>query len=302
MNLCKLFHRLRENPNIAADSVVKRFLCFLPDKLYLSLRYRCRMGNWINWNNPKTFTEKIQWLKLYNRKPEYTTMVDKLAVKEYVANIIGQEYIIPTIGVWDSFDEIDWDILPDKFVLKTTNGGGNGGVVICTDKTKFDKRSSYKKIHYSLSSDIYKNLREWPYKNVRKHIIAEKFIQSQDGSDLTDYKFFCFNGKVRFCQVIKDRTSHETIDFFNEKWVHQEFIGLNPKAVHAKEPITKPRNYDKMIEIAAKLSEGIPFVRIDLYNINGIIYFGEITFFPASGFGQFTPHKYDYILGQYIKF
>lgn len=237
------------------------------------------MGYWIDWDNPKTFTEKIQWLKLYNRNPEYTKFVDKFAVKQYVSQLIGEEYIIPTLGVWDSFEKINWDSLPDKFVLKTTNGGGNGGVVICTNKSLLNKEKVAEKINNSLSFDIYRNLREWPYKNVHKRIIAEKFIQSQDGGgDLTDYKFFCFNGNAKFCQVIKNRTSHETIDFYNEKWEHQEFIGLNPRAEHAKGNIAKPCNYDKMIEIANKLSKNMPFVRIDLYNINGTIYFGKITF------------------------
>lgn len=292
--------RLINQPNIFFDSIIKRFLFYLPDKLYLSLRFRCQMGYWIDWNNPKTFTEKIQWLKIYNRNPEYTKLVDKFAVKQYVARLIGEEYIIPTLGVWDNFDKINWNSLPDKFVLKTTNGGGNGGVVICKNKSLLNKEKTAEKINNSLSFDIYKNFREWPYRNVNKRIIAERFIQSQDGSDLTDYKFFCFDGNVKFCQVIKDRTSHETIDFFNDKWEHQEFIGLNPQAEHSKENISKPRNYDKMIEIAEKLSSGIPFVRIDLYNINGTIYFGEITFFPASGFGQFSPKQYDYILGKNI--
>ena len=157
------------------DSIVKNFLGFLPDKLYLSLRYRCQMGHWINWKNPKTFTEKLQWLKVYDYKPEYTKMVDKLAAKDYVASRIGEEYIIPTLGVWDRVEDIDWDSLPDQFVLKTTHGGGGGGVVVCSDKTHFDKAKAIKKLQTSMHSNAGKTYRERPYLNVPRKIIAEKF-------------------------------------------------------------------------------------------------------------------------------
>ena len=260
------------------------------------------MGEKLDLNNPKTFTQKLQWLKLYNRKPEYTTMVDKYAVKEYVANIIGKEHIIPTLGVWNSANEIDWDALPNQFVLKTTHGGGGGGVVICKDKATFDRVATKEKLSKSLKSDIYWIFREWPYKNVTKQIIAEQYLSELSSTDLIDYKFFCFNGNVLYCQVIKDRSTLETIDFFDTNWEHQDFIGLlnNDVIKKSKQPISQPVNFSEMVSFAQKLSKGIPFVRVDFYNLAGKIYFGELTFFPASGLGKFEPKEWDVTLGNYL--
>lgn len=275
-----------------------------PDKLYLSIIYRAKMGHWINWNNPKTFTEKIQWLKIYNRKPEYTTMVDKHAVKQYVAGCIGEEYIIPTLGVWDKPEDIEWDSLPNKFVLKTTHGGGGCGVVICNDKQKFNKAKAIAKLNQSLQSDIYWRFREWPYKNVPKKIIAEKFmapVKSAAINDLSDYKFFCFNGEPMYCQVIRDRHTKETIDFYDMEWNHQEFVGLNPVARAGLTPVARPKHLDVLISICRKLAKDIPFVRVDLYVIDDKEYFGELTFYPASGFGVFTPDIWQENLGDIFK-
>ena len=285
------------------DSIVKNFFSFLPDKLYLSLRYRCIMGHWIDWRNPKTFTEKIQWLKVYNRKPEYTTMVDKYAVKKYVAERIGEEYIIPTLNVWDRPEDIDWNILPDQFVLKTTHGGGGCGVVICKDKNKFDRQMAISKLRSSFNSDIYPILREWPYKNVPKRIIAEKFIAPEENllsSDLPDYKFFCFNGEPKYCQVIRDRQSKETIDFYDMDWNHQEFVGLNPIARNGQTAVPRPKHLDDMIRICRELAKDIPLVRVDLYIIGDKKYFGELTFYPASGFGVFTPNEWNERIGKLL--
>lgn len=262
------------------------------------------MGKCLDLKNPKTYTEKLQWLKLYNRKPEYTTMVDKYEVKEYVAGIIGEEYIIPTLGVWDKPEQIEWDKLPDQFVLKTTHGGGGSGIVICRDKTTFDKKKAIDKLNQSLKSDIYHTLREWPYKNVRKRIIAEKYMEDfgiAGKEDLVDYKFFCFGGEPKYIQVIQDRRSNETIDFFDLEWNHQEFVGLNPTGGpmfgSAAVMPAKPNNLDTMIRIARELAKDIDFARVDLYEINGREYFGEITFYPASGFGNFTPDNWNDKLG-----
>ena len=288
------------------DSIVKNYFSWLPDKLYLSLLYRLRMGSWIDWDNPKTFSEKIQCLKIRNREPEYTTMVDKYAVKKYVAELIGKQHIIPTLGVWDKVDDIDWEVLPNQFVLKTTHGGGSCGVFICKNKSELDRQEVKRKMKRSLASDIYSEFREWPYKNIKKRIIAEKYMVPSDRLndstyDLSDYKFFCFNGEPQFCQVIRDRNSNETIDFYDMEWIHQEFIGLNPVARNGLNPVARPNHLDEMQNICRKLSKGIPFVRVDLYVIDDKTYFGELTFFPASGFGVFSPKEWNVKLGDLLE-
>ena len=300
-DLKKLLH----DPAHLMDSCVRHLGFILPDRLYLTLRYRCLMGKWIDWKNPKTFNEKLQWLKVYNRKPEYTAMVDKAEAKRYAASIIGEEHIIPTLGVWEHFDDIDFATLPDKFVLKTTNGGGGCGVVICKDKAVFNKEDAKKKLETSLRNSIYRNYREWPYKNVKRQVIAEKFMIPDDKLndptyDLTDYKFFCFNGVPKFCQVIRNRHTCESIDFYDMDWNHQGFVGLNPVARNGLTPVARPEHFDEMKGICRKLAKNIPFVRIDLYIIDNDIYFGEITFYPASGFGKFTPEDSDLLLGKLL--
>ena len=280
-------------------SITQSFFTWLPDELYLKLLFRFKMGYRLNLKNPKTFNEKLQWLKLYNRKPEYTTMVDKYAVKQYVANIIGEEYIIPTLGVWDRFDDIDFSKLPQQFVLKTTHGGGGGGVVICRDKNSFDKEKARQIINHSMKSDIYKHLREWPYKNVPKRIIAEKFMEDSCG-ELRDYKFTCTNGTAHNVMLCFDRGTGDTkFYFFDKAW---NLLRLNKRGKEAPEnfSLPKPLNLDEMFLVAQKISSGIPYARVDLYNINGKIYFGEITFYPASGFDNNLLAVTDELFGNYI--
>lgn len=304
MSIRRGLQKFTSNRALFFDSIVKNFLRFLPDKLYLSLRYRCIMGRWIDWKHPQTFTEKIQWLKVFNRRPEFITMVDKYAVKEYVANIIGPDYIIPTIGVWNNPSEINWDSLPNQFVLKTTHGGGSCGVVICKDKNTLNRENTIAKLSESLKHDIYMGFREWPYRDVPRRIIAEQYIEQPNlelCTDLSDYKFFCFNGEPLYCQVIRDRSSEETIDFYDMEWRHQEFVGLlNANMTNGKEPVARPKQLGKMIEICHCLSKNLPFVRVDLYVVGDRIFFGEITFYPASGFGYFKPNNWDYKLGALI--
>ena len=283
-------------------SIVSNFLRWLPDATYLKLLYRFKMGHRLNLKNPQTFTEKLQWLKLYNRKPEYTQMVDKLAVKEYVADRIGAEYIIPTLGVWDRPDEIDWDSLPNQFVLKTTHGGGGGGVVICRDKGTFDKTSALAKLKESMASDIYSSLREWPYKNVPKRIIAEKFMSSEESpapKDLLDYKFFCFNGKVKFFKVDFGRFVEHHANYYDTDGKLLPFgeINFEPDPAHI---IELPNNLREMILLAERLSKNEPFLRVDFYNVNGTIFFGELTFYPASGMGKWTTEEADIKIGMYL--
>lgn len=297
----KIFHYLIKPRLFLAFLLRQPFIAkHIPDEKYVRWNYRLSMGEKLNLHDPVTFREKIQWLKLYNRKPEYTTMVDKLAVKTYVANKIGNEFVIPTIAVFNTVNDIDITSLPDRFVIKSTNGGGCNGVILCTDKSVFNLSKAKKQLSASLNFDIYMAYREWPYKDVERKIFVEQFMTDGVTDDLKDYKFFCFNGVPQFVQVIQNRRTHETIDFFDSDWTHQEFVGLNPSCENADVPPEKPSNFECMLEIAKILSKDIPFVRIDLYDIKGHVYFGEITFFPNSGEGAFKPLKYDRILGDMI--
>ena len=294
--------RLFTDPLSYGVGIVQRLSKYISnDELYLKLLYFTSLHRPLNLKNPIRFTEKIQWLKLNVRKPIMTTMVDKAAVKEYVANIIGSEYIIPTIGLWNSFDDIDFDKLPEKFVLKTTHGGGGGGVVICRDKSKFNREEAKIKLESSLKSDIYQHYREWPYKDVPRKIIAEELIEIPEKKDLPDYKIFCFKGEPKYIQLIQDRHSKETIDFYDTEWNRMEFYGLNPLPRPSASASPRPSGLEKMLSAARKLAEGTEFVRVDMYQVDKDVLFGELTFYPASGLGVFTPDKYDEILGDMLK-
>lgn len=286
-----------QHPATLLLSLLYNYGSFIPDKLYLQLLYRLRMGYWPDLKSPKTFNEKLQWLKLYDRQPEYKQMVDKAAVKDYVANIIGHEHIIPMLGVWERPEDIEWDTLPKQFVLKTTHGGGNTGVIICKDKTNFDKEKAIKKLNQSLKQDLYRTSREWPYKSVPRRIIAEQFIEAEN-DDLPDYKFFCFDGVIKALFVGTDRgTGNVKFDYFDADFNHLDLIQIHPMS---GKQIKKPVCFEKMKEIASRLSKGIPHVRIDLYEVRGKIYFGEFTFYHHGGFVPFHPEIYDLEWGKMI--
>ena len=274
------------------------FYKLMSDEKYLTKKYKLILKRNLNLANPKTFNEKLQWLKLYDRKPEYTTMVDKYAVKKYVADIIGEEYIIPTLGVWNHFDEIDFDKLPNQFVLKCTHD--SGGIVICKDKNKLDLKSAKKKIEKCLKRNYYWSSREWPYKDVKPRIIAEPYMEDSKAHELIDYKFMCFNGKVKCSFTCSERFSKDglKVTFFDKDWNVMPFERHYPVS---KNPQKKPINYDKMIQFSEQLSKGISFVRVDFYEINGQLYFGELTFYPGGGFEEFTPEEWDYKLGDFLK-
>lgn len=273
---------------------------FISDKQFLSFKFHNRQGYRIDWDNPITFSEKLQWLKLYNRRKEYTIMADKVMVKDWVARRIGSEYIIPTLGVWKRAEDVDFDSLPEQFVIKCNHNSGLG-MYICRDKSKMDKKKVLSGLQDGLKENYFKQNGEWPYRDIPRRIIAEKFLSDGSGLDLADYKFFCFDGEPIFCQVIKDRSTKETIDFYDMNWVHQPFIGLAKDVEHSKTPVNRPAQLDMMISIVKKLAKGIPFVRVDLYVVGSNIYFGEITFFPASGMGSFRPSEWNVKFGNMIK-
>lgn len=269
-----------------------------PDKIYLKLSYYFVMGKSLNLKNPKTFNEKLQWLKLYNRKPEYTALVDKYEVKRWVAKRIGEEYVIPTISVYNTVEEIEFKNLPNQFVLKCTHD--SGGIVVCKDQSKLDITSSLKILSRGLKKNYYNQNREWPYKNVQARIIAEKYMEDSSTEELRDYKFFCFDGKVKFLFIASDRMNKDKetkFDFFDSDFNHLPVLNGHP---NSDIPPCKPQNYELMKELASKLSVGIPHVRVDLYEVNGKVYFGEMTFFHWSGMVPFDPEEWDYKFGEYI--
>ena len=298
-NFLKKLGYLLSHPKILLLSFVKHTTRFWSDKLYLQIIFRLNMGKALNLKDPKSFSEKLQWLKLYNRKPEYTIMVDKIKAKEYVASIIGQEHIIPTIGVWDDPEKIDFDALPDRFVLKCNHNSGEG-MYICKDKSKMDRKSVKDGLRLGLKEDYYLSSREWPYKNVPRRILAEKYMEDESG-ELRDYKFFCFDGVVRALFIATNRSKGRNatrFDFFDENFNHLPFTNGHPNASVLPE---KPAKFEEMKQLAAKLSKGIPHVRIDFYEIGDQVYFGEMTFFHWAGTMPFKPEEWDYKFGEWIK-
>lgn len=286
------------NTNVIVKRLATGIGRLIPDKTYLNIRYRKVFKRSINWKEPTAYSEKLQWLKVYDRKPVYTTMVDKFEVKQYVADLIGEQYIIPTINVWDKVEDIDFDSLPDQFVLKCTHD--SGGLVICTDKTQLNKEETKKKLAFCLKQNYFWSAREWPYKNVKPRIIAEKYMVDESGYELKDYKFFCFNGEPKALFIASDRQvkgESTKFDFFDMEFNHLPFINGHPNANH---PIKCPPSFEKMKELAAVLSKGIPQLRVDFYDINGDIYFGELTFYHHSGFETFEPEEWDYTFGEWI--
>lgn len=300
--ILKGFVILFTKPKIIGIILLGKFSFLFPDKQYLQMMYWLHLGRKLNLKNPKTFNEKLQWLKLYNHKPEYTIMVDKVKAKEYVAKLIGEEHIIPTLGVWDDPDDIDFDALPDQFVLKCNHNSGTG-MCICRDKSKLDIEKVKAELRKGLKENYYMRWREWPYKNVPRKILAEKFMVDESGTELKDYKIFCFNGEPRYCQVISDRNTDEKIDFYDMHWKRLVgLVGLNDKVHNSEYAIPCPESFEDMKQMASLLAKSIPFSRIDFYEINHQAYFGEITFFPATGFGNFNPREWNVKMGDMITF
>lgn len=269
------------------------------DETYLRWYYFFCMKKRLNLKSPTTYNEKINWLKLYNRNPFYTTLVDKLKVKDVVAQKIGAEHVIKTLGVWKRAEDIEWDKLPDRFVLKTTQGGGNVGIMICRDKSTFDRTKAVANMNAALKQNLYYYSREWPYKDVEPMIFAEEYMEDEHG-ELRDYKFFCFNGKCKMLFVATERQTREEpyFNFFDENYNPLPF-----KQGHPVNPVIpeKPEGFDEMKRIAEELSKGLPHVRMDLYVINGKVYFGEYTFYHFGGAMPFEPAEWDYKIGSWLK-
>lgn len=274
---------------------MKNALNLLSDELFLKIKYQYRLHKKLDLKNPKTFNEKLQWLKLNNHKKIYTTMVDKYEAKKYIADIIGERYIIPTLGVYDQFDNIDFDKLPNQFVIKCTHD--SGGLVICKDKAKLDRRIAKRRINKSLKHNYYFSGREWPYKNVKPRILIEQYMEDPKTKELSDYKFFCFNGKIGIVLVCTNRQKN-----LEETWLDENFnyIDLEEGGHKNRTDLTKPACFEEMKRISRKISKGIPHIRVDLYEINGKVYFGELTFFPASGFERFSDESWNEKLGNMI--
>lgn len=295
----KLIFYLFNKPSKIGLAILVRIAPIVPDRLYVKWLFRCTMGYKLDLDNPQTFNEKLQWLKLYNRKPEYTQMVDKVGAKEYVASVLGDEYIIPTLGVYNNASEIDFDALPDQFVLKCTHD--SGVIIICKDKSKLDKEDAVRRLNKNLKRRYYCWSREWPYKGVKPRIICEKYMVDESGYELKDYKFFCFNGEPKSLFIATDRAKadEETkFDFFDMEFNHLPFTNGHP---NSNRKINKPLGFETMKMLAAKLSKDIPHVRVDFYDINGRIYFGELTFFHWSGLVKFEPKEWDYTFGEWLK-
>jgi hypothetical protein len=252
----------------------------------------------INLDSPETFCEKIQWLKLHDRNPLYTKLVDKYEVKQYVADKIGEDYIIPTIGVWDSVDEIDFDNLPNQFVLKCTHD--SGGLVVCKDKNKLNIKETKKKLRHSLKQNFYYFGREWPYKNVKPRIIAEKYMVDSKMGELRDYKFFCFGGQVKCYKIDFDRFIEHHANYYD---MDNNILNFGEEIIPPKfnKEIEIPKTVGKMKQLAEQLSKETPFMRTDFYDVDGNIYFGELTFYPGSGCVKFTDEESDRLLGSWIK-
>lgn len=290
----------KENPSALVQSIMARLGKNVDDKTYLKLVYWMSTGKRLNLENPKLLSEKLQWLKLYDRNPFYTRCVDKYEAKKVVEERLGtNENIVPLIGVWNHFDEIDFDKLPNQFVMKTTHA--SGGLIVCKDKSTLDKDKAKTILERSLQHDFFKGGREWPYKDVKRRIIAEEYIDTLGYEDSVEYKITCMNGRVQFITFCKG-PAHQSLDERTNDHFDRNFNRL-PFYVYYKNsnyPFEKPGTWDKMIEIAEKLADGIPYVRVDVYDTNGHIYFGEMTFYTWAGFLRFNPREWDEKLGSLL--
>lgn len=276
------------------------YLGWVPDGIMLRLQYWLQTGRKLNLKNPRRFTEKLQFYKIKYRNPDMLRCTDKYEVRNYIKERGMDEYLIPLIGIFDTVKEIDFNALPRQFVAKTTDGGGGNQVLVCKDKGKLLEADFYERLNgwMSMPQKSKPSGREWAYENhFPRKILIEQLIGGEEMTDLPDYKFYCFDGRPHYCQLIQNRSKEETIDFYDMQWNHMPFYGLNPTAKSSANLAVKPQQFEKMKQIAEKLSKDYPFVRVDLYCVNQSTFFGELTFYPASGYGYFTPDEWDFYLG-----
>ena len=276
-------------------------LSFLPDSLYLRIFYFATTGRMLHLKNPKGYNEKLQWLKIHARNPAYRELVDKLALREHIKACLGEDYLFPLLGQWRTFDEIDFSTLPEQFVLKCNHDSGSTKVI--TNKsamTQEEKRLLKAHFDRKMKHDFYYAGREYPYKGIQRYILAEQLMvdESDPSRSLEDYKFFCFDGEPKLMFVATDRSTDCRFDFFDMDFNHLDIQNIHP---NADKPIQKPEKFEEMKQIAAKLSKGMRQVRIDLYELNGRIYFGEYTFFHGGGFRLFEPEEWELRLGDWIE-
>lgn len=300
MKFKSIVNAIKEPRKVVLFLSDKGLFNWMPDEPYLKMIYRCRTRKRLNLENPQSFNEKLQWLKLYDRQQEYVSYVDKYALRKYIINKIGEQYLIPLIGVYENIDEIDFDKLPEQFVLKCTHD--SGGVVICKDKVNLDIRAARKKLNKKLKNNYFYHGREWPYKAIKQpRIICEQYLVDESGIELKDYKLMCFNGKPKCFFVCLNRNSPTglNVDIYDIDW--NPMPVERPHHPRSSTVILKPKTFDKMIEFAEKLSKDIPFIRVDFYEVNGQLYIGELTFYPGSGYEEFTPESYDYLLGSWLE-
>ena len=298
MSVLTKFKRIVRNPRIIMLYLMRyRWSRVIPDELFLSLSYYLRINRKLDIISPKSFNEKLQWLKLYDRTPRYTDLVDKYAVRDYIRNTIGEEYLVPLIGVYNTAEEIDYSVLPKQFVLKPTHTSGD--VIICRDKDSLDIKETTKRLNKWLKREYFWYQREWPYKNVNPRIICEELLVDELQGELIDYKIMCFNGEPRCLFLCLERRSEDglKVDFYDLDWNPLPFERHYPRS---NRTIQKPTCLNEMLELSKTLSKGIPFVRVDFYIVNDQIKFGELTFFPGSGMEEFTPESFDYLLGSWL--
>lgn len=286
------------NKYFLPHSLIVKLMSFVSDETYIKIKWKKWMDYKLNLDNPRTFNEKLQWIKLNDHNPLYTELVDKYRVKQYVTEKVGSEYVIPLLGQWDSVDKIEWEKLPNQFVIKCSHDSGS--TVLCKDKSALDIDTAKKKLESSLKRNYYWESREWPYKNVKPRIFAEAYMEDEFG-ELRDYKWFCFDGEPKAMFVASDRQKNDEetkFDFYDENFNHLPITNGHP---NSSTFIEKPKGFDIMKELASKLSKGLPEVRMDFYDVNGKVYFGEFTFFHWGGLMPFEPREWDLKFGDWIK-